>query len=188
MSPESLAEVLHRVSESNPSWLIYPLSHLRESLCVLSCDELRVASSQVSTHNTVQKHYDKMSCVNVILEHFDYHQTSFLSCSLAFLRASLQKINETVPPKMTRFEMISMFFESTYGSLVASALRKSPWPALDSFSISEESCMENMPWLTSDLTPWMNRLPRKILIGRLKSCLQSMHPSTRPMFKPSSKQ
>jgi hypothetical protein len=129
-----------------------------------------------------------MSCVNVILEHFDYHRTSFLSCSLASLRASLQKINERFTPNMSRFDMISVFFETTYGSLVASTLRKSLWPALDSFSISERSGMENMPWLTSDLTPWMTRLPRKMPIGRLKSCLQSMHPSTQAMFKPSSKQ
>jgi hypothetical protein len=45
-----------------------------------------------------------------------------------------------------------------------------------------------MPWLTDNLSPWMTRILRKLTLGRLKECLQSIHPSTQPLFKASSKQ
>ena len=89
---------------------------------------------------------------------------------------------------MLRFNMISTFFKTTYGTPVALALRKSPWPILDSFSVPDDFAVDDMPWLAAELSPWMSRLPRKLLIGRLKSCLQSMHPSMRPLHKNNSKQ
>jgi len=188
MTSQALTKAVARVADCNPPWLNYPLPHLRGSLYVLSCDELRAASSRVSIHHTAKKHYDKTICVDIILEHFDSCRTSLISCSLAFLQTRLQNLNLTVSANMSRFEMITTFFETMYGNPVALALRKSSWPIQGSFSIENDSIHGHMPWLTADLSPWMNRLPRKLLLGRLKSCLQSMHPSTRPMFKSSSKQ
>jgi len=188
MTLQTLTSAVDRVGESNPPWINYSLSHLRGSLCVLSRDELRVAASRVSTLYMAKKLHDKMSCIDIILDHFDLCRTSFISCSLAFLRVRLQELNLAISPNMSRFDMISTYFEAMYGNPVALALRKSPWPVLESFSIPDDSTSEEMPWLTSDLTPWMTRLPRKLLIGKLKSCLQSMHPSTRPMFRTFSKQ
>src|ERR1700691_286947 len=188
MSSLALADAVVRVTGSNPPWLTYSLPHLRASLRILSRDELRAASSRVCSLFSVRKHYDKMSCIDAILDHFDSRRNLFLSCSLISLRACLRDQNLTVSPCMSRFDMISTFFESTYGNPVALALRKSSWPVLESFTIQDDSTADDMPWLTADLSPWMTRLPRKLLISRLKSCLPSIHPSTRPMFKSSSKQ
>jgi hypothetical protein len=58
-----------------------------------------------------------------------------------------------------------------------------PWPVLKTFCVPYDFTVDDMPWLTGELMPWMNRLPRKLLIGRLKMCLQSIHPSMRPLYK-----
>jgi len=107
MTSQALKKAIARVADSNPPWLNYPLPHLHGSLYVLSCDELGAASSRVSTHHTAKKHYDKMSCIDIILEHFDSCRTSLMSCSLAFLRVRLQNLNLTVSPNMSRFDMIT---------------------------------------------------------------------------------
>ena len=70
------------------------------------------------------------------------------------------------------------FFETTYGEPVASALQKPLWPALKSFPIQDDVMAAGMPWLTEDLSPWMTRVPRKLLLSRLKLCLQLMHLSS----------
>jgi len=84
--------------------------------------------------------------------------------------------------------MISTFFETTYGTPVALALRKPSWPIRDSVSVLDDVIVDDLPWLVAELAPWMTRLPRKLLISRLKFCLQSIHPSTRPLYKSNSKQ
>jgi len=109
-------------------------------------------------------------------------------CSFETLQERLQKLNLTIGSDMLCFNMISTFFETTYGTPVALALRKSPWPILDSFSVPDYFAVDDMPWLAAEVSPWMSRLPCKLLIGRLKSCLQSMHPSLRPLYKNNSKQ
>ena len=86
MSLPALADTVVRVTDSNPPWLTYSLSHLRASLCILSHDELHAASSRVCPHFSVSKHYDKMSCIDAVLHHFDSCPNLFLSCSLISLR------------------------------------------------------------------------------------------------------
>ena len=129
-----------------------------------------------------------MSCIDTILDHFNSYRLFFQTCDLTSVRLHLRESNLKVTPDMSRFSMISTFFETTYGEPVASALRKPLWPALESFPIPDDVTATGMPWLTEDLSLWMTRVPRKLLLSRLKSCLQSMHPSSRPMFKCSSKQ
>jgi hypothetical protein len=58
----------------------------------------------------------------------------------------------------------------------------------ESYPILNESTLNNMPWLTDDLSPWMNRIPQKLPINMLKVCHRSMHPSIQPLFKSISKQ
>jgi hypothetical protein len=84
---------------------------------------------------------------------------------------------------MSQFNMISTFFETVYRTPMALVLHKSPWPVLETFCVLDDFTVDNMPWLMAELTQWMNRLPHKLLISRLKMCLQSIHPSTRPLYK-----
>jgi hypothetical protein len=188
MSPQKLTDVVARVLNSNPPWLFYPLLDLHVSLCTLSCDELRTVASRILPVFLVGKHYDKLSCINLILEDFDSHSAFLSSCSTSSICTYIHESNLSVSMNLPWYVLISALFETIYGPLMASTLRKSSWPALESFSISEQLVTDNMPWLTNDLSPWMTRIPHKLTIGRLKECLQSMHPSTRPLFKPSSKQ
>jgi len=134
------------------------------------------------------KHYDKLSCINLILEDFNSRSAFLSSCSTPGVCAYVHESNLSVSTNLPRYRLISALFETVYGPLVASTLRRSSWPVLDSFSPNERLVTDNMPWITNNLSPWMNRILRKLTIGRLKECLQSMHPSTWPLFKPSSKQ
>jgi len=75
---------------------------------------------------------------------------------------------------MSHFHMIFTFFETTYGDPVALALWKSSWPILESFPIQDDTTVDGMPWLTDDLSLWMTRVPRKLLLSKLKSHIQPM--------------
>ena len=158
------------------------------SLCMLSRDELRTVASRISPNFWAGKHYDKLSCINLILEDFNPRPEFLSSSGTSAICAYVHESNLSLSTDLPRYILISALFETVYGRLAASTLRKSSWPALESFSIGEQLVTENMPWLTDDLSPWMTRIPRKLTLGRLKVCLQSIHPSTRPLFKASSKQ
>jgi hypothetical protein len=134
----------------------------------LNYDALRAACSSFSTDLTARDYYGKTSCIDVILDHFDSCRDFILSCSFETLQVYLEQQNLMIDSDMSRFNMISMFFETVYGTPVALTLRKSPWPVLESFCIPDDFTVDDMPWLTTELTPWMTRLPRKLLIGRLK--------------------
>ena len=188
MSSQSLADVVAHVLNSDPSWLSYSLLDLHMSLCTLSHDALRAVASRISPVFSVGRHYDKLSCIDVILQDFESRSVFLSSCSTSAICAYVHEAKLLVSTNLPRHVLISALFETVYGPLIASTLRKSSWPALESFSINEELITNDMPWLTNDLSPWLTRIPRKITIGRMKECLQSMHPSTRPLFKASSKQ
>jgi hypothetical protein len=71
---------------------------------------------------------------------------------------------------MSRFDMISTFFQTMYGNPVALALQKSSWPVLESATIQDNSTVDDMPWLTTNLSLCMYRPHTlshqgKILIG-----------------------
>jgi len=128
--------------------------------------------------------YSKMNCICIILDYLNSVEISILCVASKHFKNVckiwIQQLAQTCP--------ISIWFQHfwkqhTYGTPVALALCKSPWPILDSFSIPDDFTVDNMPWLTAELSPWMSRLPCKLLIGRLKLCLQSMQPSMRPLSK-----
>jgi hypothetical protein len=173
MSSQNLDNILAYVLNSNPQWLSYPLSELHESLCMLSHDELHTVASRISPLFWSGKHYDKLSCINLILDDFNSQSAFLSSCSISSIRAYVHESNLWVSTNLPRYVLISAIFETLYGPLVASTLCKSSWPVLESFSICEQLVTENMPWLTGDLTPWMTRIPRRLTLGRLKECLQS---------------
>jgi hypothetical protein len=85
--------LIESVLNSDPPWLSCTLSHLHSSLSMLTCDELRAAVLHISTHFTPGKHYDKLSCINAILDHFDSRRTLFSSCGLKSVYASLQELS-----------------------------------------------------------------------------------------------
>src|SRR5882762_8788051 len=180
--------LIESVLNSDPPWLSCSVSHLHSSLSMLTRDELRAAVLRISTYFTPGKHYDKLSCMDAILDHFDSRRTSFSSCGLQSVYASLQELSPNSTSDMPRSFMMASFFDAAYGSLVASTLRKSSWPTQECYPIMDDSILNDMPWLTDDLSPWMNRVPRKLPIDTLKACLRSMHPSTRPIFKATAKQ
>jgi len=188
MTSQSLADIVAGVLNSDPSWLTHSFSDMCTSLCTLSRDGLRMVASRISPLFSEGRHCDKLSCINLILEDFESRSSFLSSCSTAAICTYVREENLSVGTNLPRYVLISAIFETLYGPLVASTLRKSSWPVLESFSISEQLVTENMPWLTGELTPWMTRIPRKLTLRRLKECLQSMHPSTRPLFKHSSKQ
>src|ERR1700691_5224158 len=167
MSPQKLTDVVARVLNSNAPWLFYPLLDLHVSLCTLSHDELCTVASRILPVFLVGKHYDKLSCINLILEDFDSHSAFLSSCSTSSICTYIHESNLSVSMNLPWYVLISALFETIYGPLIASTLRKSSWPALESFSISEQLVTDNMPWLTNDLSPWMTRIPRKLTIGRL---------------------
>jgi len=71
MSSQRLADVKACVLNSNPPWLSHPLPDLLVSLRTLSRDELRTVASRISPVFSAGKHYDKLSCINLILEDSD---------------------------------------------------------------------------------------------------------------------
>jgi len=188
MTSQSLADIVAGVLNSDPSWLTYSFSDMHMSLCTLSRDGLCTVASRISLLFSEGRHYDKLSCINLILEDFESRSSFLSSCSTATICTYVHEGNLLVSTNLPRYVLISAIFETLYGPLVALTLCKSSWPVLESFSISEQLVTENMPWLTGGLTPWMTRIPRKLTLRRLKECLQSMHPSTWPLFKHSSKQ
>jgi hypothetical protein len=188
MSSQNLNDIVASVLNSNPPWLSYSLSELHASLCTLSRDELHTVASHISPVFWSGKHYDKLSCINLILEDFNSQSAFLSSCSTSDICAYVHQSNLSVSTTLPRYRLISAIFNTVYGPLVASTLRNSPWPVLKSISISKQLVAKDMPWVTEDLSLWMARIPRKLTIGRLKACLQSMLPSTRPLFKSSSKQ
>jgi hypothetical protein len=82
MSPRFPPGLIESVLNSDPPWLSCPLSHLHSSLSMLTRDELRAAVLRLSTCFTPGKHYDKLSCIDTILDHFDSRHTLFSSCDL----------------------------------------------------------------------------------------------------------
>ena len=180
MSSQNLSDVVVHVLNSDPLWLSYPLSHLCLSLSMLSCDELCIVASCISPNFVVGKHYDKLSCIDLILKDFESRCTYLVSSSTSATYLCLQYLNLTVSTNIACSRLICTIFEVVYRLLVASALCKSPWPMLDTFSIQEQPVPDDMQWLMNNLSLWMTR--------RLKECLQSMHPLTWPLFKSSLKQ
>ena len=173
---------------SDPPWLSCSLSHLRSSLSILTHDELHAAVLCISPCFTPRKHYDKLSCIDAILDHFEICRTVFSSCSPASIYACLHNLNPNVSSDFPCSLMITSFFEAAYGPLVASILCKSPWHAQDFYPLLDNTILNDMPWLADDLLLWMNRVPRKLPINVLKTCLCSMHLSMQPIFKAISKQ
>src|ERR1700720_1843923 len=92
MSLQALTAGVGPLSDSNPPWLDYPPSHLRGSLSILRCDELRAASSHVCEHISVWRYYDK-SCIDNILDHFNSCRLFFLTCDLTSLHSHLRELN-----------------------------------------------------------------------------------------------
>ena len=130
MSSQSLTDIVSGLAHSNPPWLSYPISHLHASLCTLSYDVLLAASLRVSPNANARDCYGKVNCISIILDHFELCRDCCLTCSFRSLQECLQNLNSTIASDMSRFNMISTFFETTYGTPVALALRKSPWPVL----------------------------------------------------------
>ena len=184
MSSQRLADVKACVLNSNPPWLSHPLPDLHVSLRTLSRDELRTVASRISPVFSAGKHYDKLSCINLILEDFDSRSAFLSSCSTSAICTYVHESNLFVSTNLPRYVLISALFETIYGPLIASTLCKCFWPVLESFPISKQLVADNMPWLTNNLSPWMTRIPCKLTIRRLKECLQSMHLSTWSLFKP----
>ena len=183
--PPSLVE---KVLNSDPPWFSWPLSHLWSSLSMLTHDELWVAVSRISTRFTPGKHHDKLSCIDAILDHFHHWRSLLSSYDLHSVYVNLQQVSLISTSDMPRSFMIACFFDAAYGPLVASMLHKSPWSVQECYPIMDNSILNDMPWLTDDLSPWMNRVPRKLPMHMLKACLHSMHPSMRPIFKATAKQ
>jgi len=145
MSSQSLTDIVFQLAHSNPLWLSYPISHLHASLCTLSYDVLRTVALCVSENAKARDCYGKTNCISIILDHFQLCRDCCLTCSFETLQERLRNLNSTLGPDLSRFDMISTFFESTYGTPVALALRKPPWPILDSFSIPDDFMVEDMP-------------------------------------------
>jgi len=110
--------LIESVLNSDPPWLSCPVSHLHSSLSMLTHDELRAAVSCISTHFTPGKHYDKLSCIDAILDHFDSRCTSFPSCGLQSVYASLQELSPNSTSNMPHSFMITSFFDAAYGPLI----------------------------------------------------------------------
>jgi len=178
MSLQSLTDTVAHVLKSDPPWLFYPHSYLYSSLCMLGRNTLRMIASRVSPDFVNTKYYNKLSCINLILDDFNSHCAFLSSHGTSVIHTYLQQLNVNVSDEMARTIMISTFFEAVYRFSVAAALHKSPLAMMDSFPIHEQVVSDDMPWLMSDLSPWMTRVPCKLSIGRLKECLQLMHPST----------
>ena len=71
MSSHPLTDIVACVANSNLPWLSYATFHLYSSLLTLSYDVLQAAYLQLSPHLMARNYYSKMSCVDIILDHFD---------------------------------------------------------------------------------------------------------------------
>ena len=107
MSSLTLADIVTCVLNSNPPWLSYSLSDLHVSLCMLSCDELRRVASRVSPNFWAGKHYDKLSCINVILEDFDCRSAFLSSSSTSAICAYVHESNLSVSTDLPWYILIS---------------------------------------------------------------------------------
>src|ERR1700683_5119554 len=96
MSSQKLVDVVVCVLNSNPPWLSYPLSDLHASLCTLSCVELHTVAPCISPVFSVGKPYDKLSCINLILEDFDSHSAFLSSCSTSSICTYIHESNLSV--------------------------------------------------------------------------------------------
>jgi hypothetical protein len=179
LSSDCFVEVL----TSDPPWLHYPLSHLHASLASLSRDLLRSAALRVCPDLAFTKVHDKLGCIDSILDDFVSRRSYLSSCVSESIYGCLRNLSVDISPDSPRSLMISTLFEAVYGPIVASSLRRSSWPANEFHPLRDDSILNDIPWLTDDLSPWMRRVPRKLSIDTMKMCLQSMHPSTRPIFK-----
>jgi hypothetical protein len=115
-SSQSLTDIVSRLTHSNPPWLFYPIFNLYASLRTLSHDDLRAASLRDSTNAKARDCYGKMNCIDIILDHFELCRGWCLTCSFETLRERLQNLNLTIGLDMFRFNMISTFFKTTYGT------------------------------------------------------------------------
>jgi hypothetical protein len=115
MSSQKLVDVVACVLNSNPPWLSYPLLDLHVSLCTLSRDELHTVAPCISPVFSVGKPYDKLSCINLILEDFDSHSAFLSSCSTSCICTYVHESNLSVSTNLPRYILISALFETIYG-------------------------------------------------------------------------
>ena len=76
--------------------------------------------------------------MDLILTDFESRCTYLSSSSTSAIYLYLQELDITVSTNIARSRLICTIFEAVYGSLAAAALRKSPWPVLETFSIQEQ--------------------------------------------------
>ena len=141
-------------------------------------------ASKSATHKLVP---NKAAYIDAILYHF--HQTCQYLTSLTTVEIStiVNKITSDLLPSQSRLTLICVYFKSIYGITVASALRMLPWPVNAKFPDASSDFLTHVPWLKHDIVIHMNRIPLKLPLTVIKTCLKGMHLSTQPIFKSSSK-
>lgn len=146
-------------SWSDPPSLHYPLSHLHASLASLNQDKLWSTALCVFPDLPLTWVHDKLSCIDPILEDFVSHCSYLCSCASKFIHACLQNLSVDISPDSSHSLMISTLFEVVYGPIVASSLHRCSWPTDKSHPLRDDSILNDVPWLTDDLSSvgWWNK-------------------------------
>src|ERR1700742_178103 len=165
MSSNSLQCTTAVVLNSNPTWLTCSVDHYLSSLISLTLKQLQPAAFYFFSKNqTLVNKHTKMSYIHAILDHFTSVSKLLASCqtdSLWNYIHDLAEVNMNSDDRIPRLCLFCIFLDSVYGNEVASALRILPWSIKENFPEPSELHLSKMPWLSADLTAWMDRLPRK---------------------------
>src|SRR6266436_121297 len=169
MSDSNFLRCLLSLLDKNPPWFTYPETHVRLSLLSLKHVQLRSTALKLSqSRSEVLTGHGKASYVDYILPVF-FSRCHFISTMTTdFLSYQLQQVHDGAVGSLPRALVITKLFESEYGCSIAYALRVPPWPVEYSFSDPDETFTQTLPWVIGELSDWMSRLPRKILLHSLR--------------------